>query len=278
MLVYSWLQINEYFKNIPSWKVAQGYLSELEKHEGIAIKRLWQILDQAWDELKISQNEKDLSKFLDTYYQHPVWLINAAFSESDPSTIADRLAAIRLISHIQPEKILDYGGGIGTVARLCSLSLPNIKTIDLVDITDFHQVVQSYLSPFSNIQVLSVPQPPYDAVISTEVLEHVPDPIQTVIEINQLLRIGGGFSGSWSFAPCIKCHLPQNFHLKRLMPWIIRSLGFGFYGFERRSSGVYGYIKQAEVTPKMIRQARRLEQLSRLPLPIDRVLLLLRGL
>ena len=149
---------------------------------------------------------------------------------------------------------------------------------DLVDITDFHQVVQSYLSPFSNIQVLSVPQPPYDAVISTEVLEHVPDPIQTVIEINQLLRIGGGFSGSWSFAPCIKCHLPQNFHLKRLMPWIIRSLGFGFYGFERRSSGVYGYIKQAEVTPKMIRQARRLEQLSRLPLPIDRVLLLLRGL
>ena len=121
MLVYSWLQINEYFKNIPSWKVAQGYLSELEKHEGIAIKRLWQILDQAWDELKISQNEKDLSKFLDTYYQHPVWLINAAFSESDPSTIADRLAAIRLISHIQPEKILDYGGGIGTVARLCSI-------------------------------------------------------------------------------------------------------------------------------------------------------------
>ena len=253
-------------------------LTDTEWKEGIKINRLWQVLDEVWDTLESTQHYENPSDFIQDYYQHPVWLINAAFSESDPSTIADRLAAIRLISHIQPEKILDYGGGIGTVARLCSLSLPDTKIIDLVDITDFHQVVQSYLSPFSNIQVLSVPQPPYDAVISTEVLEHVPDPIQTVIEINQLLRIGGGFSGSWSFAPCIKCHLPQNFHLKRLMPWIIRSLEFGFYGFERRSSGVYGYIKQAEVTPKMIRQARRLEQLSRLPLPIDRVLLLLRGL
>jgi len=278
-MIYSWLEVIELLKAVtPQWQSVESYLSVDEWGSGITIQRLWQILDQAWDELEASQVNQSLFQFLHNYYQHPVWLINAAFSESDPNTIADRLAAVRMISHVQPERILDYGGGIGTVARLCSLSLPNATDIDLVDVTDFQKVVQNYLASFSKIRVLSAPQPPYDAVISTEVLEHVPDPIQAMVEINQLLRIGGGFSGSWSFAPCIKCHLPQNFHLKRLMPWIIRSLGFGFYGFERRSSGVYGYIKQADVTPQMLKKARQLEFLSRLPLPIDRILLFLRGL
>lgn len=147
-----------------------------------------------------------------------------------------------------------------------------------MDITDFRHTIEHYLTEFSNIRVLAHPEPLYDAIISTEVLEHLPDPIQAVIDMNGLLRMGGSFAASWSFAPCIKCHLPQNFHLNRMMPWIVRSLGFGFYGFERRGSQVYGFVKQADVTPSMIRQARQLEQLSRLPLPLNRLLLLLRGL
>jgi 2-polyprenyl-3-methyl-5-hydroxy-6-metoxy-1,4-benzoquinol methylase len=277
-VVYLWKDVMQRLSVDHRWHETSRYLSPDEKENNITIQRLWRILDQAWDEIHASKPDAEISQLLHDYYQHPVWLINAAFSESDQNTISDRLAAVRLIAHIHPQKILDFGGGIGTVARLCSITLPNVEHIDLVDITDFRHTIQNYLTEFSNIRVLAHPDPPYDAIISTEVLEHLPDPIQTVIEMNKLLRMGGSFAASWSFNPCIKCHLPQNFHLNRLMPWIIRSLGFGFYGFERRGSKVYGYVKQADVTPGMIKQAHRLEQLSRLPLPVDRLLLLLRGL
>lgn len=278
-LVYSWSDVVKQLESNSQWAEAAKYLSDSEYVNGIDLKRLWQLLDQTWDDLSESQqNPSNLSNFLYNYYQHPVWLINAAFSESDRETICDRLAAVRLITHVHPRKILDFGGGIGTVARLCYLNLPQAEIIDVVDITEFRHTITQYLSDFPTIRVLEKPEPTYDAVICTEVLEHLIDPISTVVEINQLLRIGGSFAASWSFFPCIKCHLPQNFHLRRLMPWIIRSLGFGFYGFERRGTMVYSFVKHSEVTSRMLKQARLFELISRLPIPLDRLLLLMRGL
>lgn len=278
-LVYSWQDVIKRLESNSQWSEAAKYLSESEYVNGIDLKRLWQLLDQTWDDLSENhQNPSNLSKFLYNYYQHPVWLINAAFSESDRETICDRLAAVRLITHVQPRKILDFGGGIGTVARLCCLNLSQAEIIDVVDITEFRHTVTQYLSDFPKIRILEKPEPTYDAVICTEVLEHLIDPISTAVEINKLLRIGGSFAASWSFFPCIKCHLPQNFHLRRLMPWIIRSLGFGFYGFERRGTMVYSFVKHSEITPRMLKKARLFELMSRLPIPLDRLLLLMRGL
>ncbi|OBQ39820.1 MAG: hypothetical protein AN484_23000 [Aphanizomenon flos-aquae WA102] len=62
------------------------------------------------------------------------------------------------------------------------------------------------------------------------------------------------------------------------MLWIIRSLGFGFYGFERRGSTVYSFVKTSNVTPQMIKNARFLEVFSRFPLPLERLILMLKGL
>jgi 2-polyprenyl-3-methyl-5-hydroxy-6-metoxy-1,4-benzoquinol methylase len=278
-LVYKWQEVVQRLSVDSRWNQAIKFLPQSEQTSRITIQQVWEILDRAWDELiDKSQNELELSDFLHEYYQHPVWLINAAFSESDEATINDRLAAVRLIAHVQPCRILDFGGGIGTVSRLCATNIPEIEVIDLVDITEFHHTIKQYLSDFSQIRILEKPDPLYDAVISTEVLEHLIDPIGAVVEINHLLRVGGAFAASWSFGPAIKCHLSQNFHLQRLMLWIIRSLGFGFYGFERRGSTVYGFVKHSEVTPTMLKKARLLELISRLPLPFDRILLLMRGL
>jgi 2-polyprenyl-3-methyl-5-hydroxy-6-metoxy-1,4-benzoquinol methylase len=279
-LVYSWKEVVQILSSDSQWEQTKQYLSSSEQLHGITLERLWQILDCAWEEVsEQNQNRKlNLSKFLHEYYQNPVWLINSAFSESDEATIKDRLAAIRLISHVQPRKILDFGGGIGTVSRLCSTQIVDAEVIDLVDITEFRHTIKQYLSHFANIRVLEKPEPPYDAVISTEVLEHLIAPVEAVVEINRLLRVGGAFAASWSFVPVIKCHLSQNFHLHRTMLWIIRSLGFGFYGFERRGSPVYSFVKQAEVTPAMLKKARLLELCSKLPISIERLLLLMRGL
>jgi 2-polyprenyl-3-methyl-5-hydroxy-6-metoxy-1,4-benzoquinol methylase len=280
-VIYSWKEAVSHLNIDERWQEAARYLTPLEQLEGLTLQRLWSILDKAWEETLKENGKQEATncpEFLNKYYQHPVWIINAAFSESDPATISDRLAAVRLISHVQPQKILDFGGGIGTVSRLCSISLPEVKAIDLVDITEFRHIIKHHLADFPNIRILEQPEPPYDAVISTEVLEHVIDPIETLIEINRLLRIGGTFAVSWSFVPCIKCHLQQNFHLNRLIFWIIRSLGFGFYGFERRGSIVYSFVKTADVKPRMIQIARLLELGSRFPIPLDRLMLMLRGL
>ena len=278
-LAIRWAEIRRLLSVDPYWSQAERYLTRAELVEGISIRRLWNLLDMAWDEmLGIRKAPSDLPSFLYRYYQHPVWLINAAFSESDVETINDRLAAVRLVTHVQPRRLLDFGGGIGTVSRLCAQCIPSAESIDLLDITPFRQTSSRYLSEFPSIRINEKPNPPYDAVIATEVLEHLIDPVGAVIEINRLLRIGGAFSASWSFAPIIKCHLPQNFHLRRSMLWIIRSLGFGFYGFERRGSLVHSFIKHSEIKESMIRRARLLESLSRMALPLGRLLLLVRGM
>lgn len=281
-LVYSWQEAISRLSIDHRWQEATKYLTPSEQINGLKLQRIWSILDEGWQEveekIKNTKSQAELSELLYDYYQHPVWLINAAFCESDEATISDRLAAVRLISHVEPLKILDFGGGIGTVSRLCSITLPQAQEIDLVDITEFRHIIKEYLTDFKNIRVLDKPNPPYDAVISTEVLEHLTDPIETIIQINHLLRIGGAFSASWSFSPGIQCHLPQNFHLRRLMLWIIRSLGFGFYGFERRGSTVYSFVKTSNVTPQMIKNARFLEVFSRFPLPLERLILMLKGL
>ncbi|MCY7333504.1 MAG: class I SAM-dependent methyltransferase [Pseudanabaena sp. CAN_BIN31] len=282
-LVYSWQEAVSHISVNERWQDATKYLTPTEILNGITIQQIWSIIDRAWDELEEENNQKqqgkfDLLEFLHDYYQHPVWLINAAFSESDPATIEDRLAAIRLISHVKPRKILDFGGGIGTVARLCANQIPEAESIDLVDITEFRHTIQQYLADYSSVRVLKEPEPLYDAVICTEVLEHLTDPIAAVADINRMLRVGGAFSTSYSFVPVIKCHLPQNFHLQFSMLWIIRSLGFGFYGFERRGSTVYSFVKHSEVTDSNLKFARSLESLSRLKLPLNRLFLLFRTL
>jgi 2-polyprenyl-3-methyl-5-hydroxy-6-metoxy-1,4-benzoquinol methylase len=283
-LVYSWQEVTSRLSLDAGLEQAKKYITPTEYLHGLTIQRLWAVLDEAWDELQENnqkqQSNLDLPEFLHNYYQHPVWLINAVFSESDPATIQDRLAAVRLISHIQPHKILDFGGGIGTVARLCAHEIPEAESIDLVDITEFRHTIRQYLAQYPVVRVLEKPEPLYDAIVCTEVLEHLIDPITAIVEINRMLRVGGAFATSYSFEPVIKCHLPQNFHLRRLMFWIIRSLGFGFYGFERRGSTVYGFVKQSEITADKLKLARSLELLSKLPLPLplDRFFLGLRGL
>jgi SAM-dependent methyltransferase len=256
---------------------ALSYLRPDELRDGIALPRVWEILDAGWDEcLKGSGNDTARGEFLKAYYEHPVWLVNGAFSEADPGTIADRLAAVRLVAHVNPERVLDYGGGIGTVSRLCAQTVDGVKKVHLIDISRYSETAREHLREFPKVEVVSEAQPPYDAVIATEVFEHVPDPIATVAEINALLRIGGALAASWSFVPEIKCHLPENFHFNRVMLWIVRALGFGFYGFERRGSCAYGFVKHSDLTPAMVTRARRLAKAAKL-LPVDRLLTALRG-
>lgn len=279
-----WTDAVASFSSDPRWSRATKGLSESELKQSISLPRMWECLDLAWNEIVqrvLSPSDRldaEFEELLIKYYEHPVWLLNGAFTESDAASVADRLAAVRLISHVSPHRILDFGGGCGTAARLCAQTLPCSQQIDLVDVSAFRETVRDRLRAFAQIRVLEKAEPSYDAIICTEVLEHLTDPISAVCEMNRLLRIGGALAASWSFAPGIHCHLPHNFHLRHIMPWVVRALGFGFYGFERRGSTVFSFVKHSELTPTMISQAQYIAAFGKIPLPFDRILLALRGM
>lgn len=275
---YSWLEMLDRLSIDRRLEAALKYLSADERTRGISLRRLWSVLDEAWDELNAERSKGVTDDFLERYYRHPVWLLNSAFSESDADTIADRMAAVRLTAHIQPRSVLDFGGGIGTAARTCACMLENVERIDVVDIGAYRSSIERHLQDFPTIRVIEKAEPPYDAILCCEVLEHVPDPIAVVRSLSSLLRIGGALGVSWSFAPGLKCHLPENFHLRNGMLWVTRCMGFGFYAFERRGSPAYGFVKQRECDDSMERRARQLAAIFKLPLPWHRLLLSLRGL
>lgn len=269
----------ERFSVDPRLNSALDYLTEKEREHGITHSRLLQLLDIAWHEVARGSNPPTVTEdFLNTYYRHPIWLINGLFSDSDSDTVSDRLAAIRMTAHVKPKRLLDFGGGYGTGCRLAAQTLSEIEEIHLLDVGEDHHAALSHLKDYPQVKIVAKPEPPYDAVISTEVFEHLTDPVGSAHYIHSLLRPGGALAASWSFAPGIECHLPRNFHLARSMVTILRSLGFGFYGFERRGSTVCGFVRSNAHSEAALTRARYLERLSRFCIPLDRISLVLKGL
>ncbi len=273
--VYRWKEMMDRVRSDARFGRAIQYLSPIEQEEGISLTRLWSILDAAWNELDVKPEKQEA---LAEYYRHPAWLLNSAFSESDSETISDRAATARLIAHARPATVLDFGGGIGTCARVCVETLPGIIRADVLDAPEYADSAKNHLAHLPAVRIVERPDPPYDAALCCEVLEHVADPIACIRSLNASLRPGGVLGASWSFAPGLKCHLPQHFHLRHGMLWVVRTMGFGFYGMERRASPSFSFIKQRECDDQMEAQARRLAKLFAIPLPLHRILLLLRGL
>ena len=276
--VLTWEAAIDSLRPDPLWAASERLLEGSELKHGISFSRLFEVLNTAWIQVIGNGSRTPQFEDLQRYYSHPAWLINAAYIESDPLAIADRSAAVRLVQHVAPRRVLDFGGGLGTVSRLCARHFPSEVEIDLLDVSAFQTTARSRLAEFRNIRVVEEPVPPYDAVICTEVLEHVLDPLGVVKTINSLLRPGGAFAASWSFAPGLDCHLPQNFHLNQAMLWIVRALGFGFYGFERRGSTVYSFVKTNNITSRHSAAASLLELLARIHFPLNRLLCALRGI
>ena len=259
------------FSASPQWEAAFKLLTQDQQLRGITIKELWTLLDRAWFECSPPTDAHTNREFLSRYYAHPVWLINGMFSESDPGTVADRLSAVRFIASMKSKTLLDFGGGTGLAARLAAEMLPDLEA-DIFEVGTPDTGVLQHLSSHPRVRFVGDFNHRYDAIICTEVFEHVIDPVGVAIKLGAALKPGGMFVASWSFAPGIQCHLPQYFHLAKRMFWVLRALGYGFYGFERRASSVFAFIRHSPPTKREIAAARSLEYLSRLRLPFERVL------
>ena len=107
---------------------------------------------------------------------------------------------------------------------------------------------------------------PWDCVVSTDVLEHVADPLRTLCQMQSVVRPGGYLLLANNFYPVIKCHLPATFHLRATFEVFARGLGLARVGYVPNSHAVIYHKRHA---PRLdVASLRRLERVSKAAFPV----------
>ncbi len=177
------------------------------------LEDIWMLMDLVWDQLECDNQKLDFGK-IKHYYNHPVWTLNGLFIEQDAISMKHRHAISDWIVRQNGIKtVIDYGGGFGTLARLIAKKNPQVK----VDIYEPHpsNLAKKKISLFPNIEfVSSLPRRNYDCLVSIDVLEHVPDPLDLLATMIDCVKPNGFLLLATNFFPVIKCHLPLTFHFR----------------------------------------------------------------
>jgi len=229
----------------PFWGALKPHVSSFLERPP-TVQELWRILDAVWDQMGIETENGDSLK---EYYSHPIWLYNGLIVESNPICVKTRYEIIQLAKKYSPRTVLDLGGGTGILLKIAHAEIPQADRFDLVDISiKWESYVSEGLRPFGRIRALDHPQPPYDVVLSTEVMEHLRNPFEAISSINKFLKPRGVFIGTWSFYPMTRCHLPQNFYLARIFHNAVTLFGFKLLEKVNCGSFIFVYEKKRDIS------------------------------
>ena len=236
-------------------------LSQYTKNNSPSLEQMWEMMDSVWDEIGCDNQNFDIDK-INKFYQHPVWTLTGLFIEQDEDSLHNRQSICDWIKqyHNDIKTIIDYGAGMATLARILASSLPNL----LIDLYEPYpsQIVLARLSSYHNIHfVKQLKGDLYDCLISTDVLEHVPDPLAFFSEMINQVKPNGYLIIANCFYPVIKCHLPCTFHLRYTFNIFTRFLGL--QRLETLNDHIHIYQKCKIVAPNW-QFLRFLEKLSRI--------------
>lgn len=97
---------------------------------------------------------------------------------------------VRNLTHPdQHQRLLDFGCGYGALLRI--LGSKNIETTGFEPSDERRKIAAKFAtSVYSDLKSVSTTAP-YDIVICTEVLEHVPNPAETIQSLRSLTALGG---------------------------------------------------------------------------------------
>ena len=239
-------------------------LLAFSKHDPPEVEDIWRIVDVVWDELDCCNTNLNWEK-ISEFYQHPVWILNGLFTEQHKLSRQYRMAIANWITQNKNIAcILDYGGGFGTLARMIAEKNKNL----IVDIYEPYpsQIAVSKVEGYSKINFISSIDRKYDCLVSTDVLEHTPDPIGLFGEMIDAVKVNGFLMIGNCFYPQVKCHLPQTFHLRYSFDQFAKLHGLKIMG---SCQGSYIKIYQKIVDKKVdISKIKRLEIVSRAAFPL----------
>jgi SAM-dependent methyltransferase len=223
---------------------------------------IWRLMDGAWAELGCDEYAPT-EECLGSFYRHPVWALNGMFVEQDAESRGHREAIAAYLRRLAPGRILDYGGGYGSMARLAAAALPASR-VELYEPFPSAAAL-ARAAPFANLRFVSRPGAAYDAALCLDVLEHVPDPLPPLIALAESLRAGGRLVIANNFYPLIRCHLPATFHLRYSFPLFAALLGLRREG--RLPGAAATIYRNVRSTAAPWRALRLLEAASRAAYP-----------
>ncbi len=192
------------------------------------LEQLWSLMDQAWDRCGCDNRNPD-PDHLARFYSDSVWLLNGMFIEQHDVSMGHRQAITTEVAALAPERVLDFGGGFGTLARLLATALPNADVAICEPYPPRHGIESC--KPFTNIRFIpELTSQSVDVLVSTDVLEHVPDPLALLAAMVDAVRPGGHLLIANCFYPVIACHLPCTFHLRYSFDAFCKALGLEVLG------------------------------------------------
>lgn len=209
------------------------------------VEQIWYLMDKVWEKYKCDNqklNWKNISKF----YNHPVWILNGLFIEQHEISILQRKSIAKWLFENNITKIADYGGGFGTLARI--ISKTNKKSH--IDIYEPHpsSYTLKVLKDYPNIKIINDLSKKYECIISTDVLEHVIDPLEHFYKMIEKVKKNGFLIIANCFEPVMQCHLPQTFHLKHTFNYFAQEFGLKNLGNLKGSHATI-YKKTRNIKP-----------------------------
>ena len=244
-----------------SLKSIESMLSQ-SPHDPPHLDDMGQLMDNVWDEIGCNNKNLDWDK-INEFYAHQIWLLNGLFIEQHELSMRHRNAISDWIVERNFNSVLDYGGGFGTIARLIAEKNSNIS----VDIYEPYpgEYAQLRAKDYSNINFISSIDHKYDCLVSTDVLEHVPDPLQLFFGMVGNVKIDGYLVIANNFSPVIKCHLPSTFHLRYTFRIFAHNMGLRRIGPCKGSHATI-YQKKKDIIVDW-QKINRYEQISRMIYP-----------
>jgi SAM-dependent methyltransferase len=215
-------------------------LIEIAGNGCLEFQGICKILDDRWDEFGCDNQNLDWDK-IGRFYNHPVWLLNGMFIEQDPLSMQLRQSLVDWIFAHQDciSSVVDYGGGFGTIARAIAARSSNFS-VDVYE-PHPHNLAIFKSTAYPNIKFINSIDRQYDCLVSTDVLEHVADPLRVFASAIESVKLNGYLVISNHFAPTIKCHLPATFHLVYTFDYFAKLMGLSVLG---TCPGTYATIYQ----------------------------------
>jgi SAM-dependent methyltransferase len=126
---------------------------------------------------------------------------------------------------------LDFGAGVGTGALLFKqagfrVTLADVSTA-LLDFSQWRFHIRGLDAAFLDLETVALPSDAFDMVTCFDVLEHVPDPLVTLLRIRQSLKPGGLLALRISYAQ--DHDHPMHIAHDPLLPFSLESLGFSYH-------------------------------------------------
>lgn len=223
------------------------------------LKQIWYLMDKIWDEMECDNKKLNWNK-IGKYYSHPIWLLNGLFIEQHALSMHIRKIIASYIVKQNFKRICDWGGGFGTLAREIALLDPNL----MIDIYEPYpsEYGKKCIQDFPNIKFINKIQNNfYDCLVTTDVLEHLDNPLDGLSNIYNALQENGTALIGHCFYPVIKCHLPKNFHYRYTFNYFASKIGFKKIKILENSEYITIFQKKQKTTSSELQFQKKLSQI-----------------